>query len=111
MFVKTPEPPYYSVTFTFRTTGVDMEEYAETAAYLMQKAQKIDGFYGEDAAKTEGGTSITVSYWRDEETIRQWRDDAEHIAARDIGRKKWYEGLELRVARVERAYSFRKDKS
>ncbi len=111
MSAETPEPPYYAVIFAFRTTGVDMEEYAETSAYLMQKAQKIDGFYGEDAAKTEDGNCITVSYWRDEGAIKEWRDDAEHIAARKIGREKWYEGFEVHVARVERGYSFRKENS
>lgn len=92
MFAKTPEPPYYSVIFVFRTTGVDMDEYAETSARLMEKARKIDGFYGEDAVKTEGGNCITVSYWRDEEAIRQWRDDAEHTATRKIGRENGTRG-------------------
>jgi heme-degrading monooxygenase HmoA len=49
---------------------------------------------------------ITVSYWKDEASIKAWKLDLEHTAIRDKGRKQWYQAYELRVAKVERAYNF-----
>jgi heme-degrading monooxygenase HmoA len=53
----------------------------------------------------EDGVGITVSYWRDEESIAAWRAHAEHRIAQERGKAVWYAHYELRVAKVERAYS------
>lgn len=75
----TPDPPYYAVIFTNRRSG------------------------GDD------GVGLTVSYWRDEGSLKAWKQVAEHAAARRLGRQRWYDAYELRVARVERAYNFERD--
>jgi heme-degrading monooxygenase HmoA len=54
------------------------------------------------------GIGITVSYWTSEDAIAAWRRHAEHTIAREQGRKSWYREYELRVAKVERAYGFRR---
>ena len=66
------------------------------------------GFLGFDSAREE--TGITVSYWKDLESIRLWRENEEHVVARLKGRKKWYECFNVRIAKVERDYSFDSDK-
>lgn len=55
-----------------------------------------------ESAREELG--ITVSYWRDEEAIRQWKMNAEHSIAREKGRSLWYQSFHVRVAKVERDY-------
>jgi heme-degrading monooxygenase HmoA len=45
-------------------------------------------------------------YWRDEESIKAWRAQADHARARAAGRAHWYESYEPHVARVERSYGF-----
>ncbi|MCP2260067.1 Heme-degrading monooxygenase HmoA [Streptoalloteichus tenebrarius] len=99
-----PRPPYYAVIFSSRRTDVD-EGYQETARRMLELAAGRPGFLGVEHARDDG-LGITVSYWRDEDAIRAWRRDLEHVEAQDQGRTRWYEAYEVRVARVERSYGF-----
>ncbi|MGW2242576.1 antibiotic biosynthesis monooxygenase [Streptomyces hirsutus] len=87
-----------------RTAGDD--GYGETAEQLLEPAAEQPGFLGVDSARGADGPGITVSYWRDEESIAAWRDHAEHTPARAHGRDHWYASFSLHVAKVERAYGF-----
>lgn len=101
----TPEPPYYAVIFTtLRRDPSDDDGYAETDAALSALAAAQPGYLGVESARE--GVGITVSYWRDEESIRAWKRDAQHVLAQREGRARWYERYRLRVARVERDCEF-----
>ncbi|MBC7982434.1 MAG: antibiotic biosynthesis monooxygenase [Candidatus Obscuribacterales bacterium] len=99
----TPAPPYYAVIFTSQRTQVD-EGYDKTADRMVELAHDRPGFLGVESARGTDGLGITVSYWRDENAIRGWREQAEHRIAQETGRKIWYDDYFLRVAKVERAY-------
>jgi heme-degrading monooxygenase HmoA len=60
---------------------------------------------GVESARDAAGFGITVSYWRDEDSIARWKAVAAHLAAQTLGRERWYAHYELRVAKVERAYA------
>ena len=100
------KPPYYAVVFTNQLTGEDEEGYHATAARMQELARGMDGFLGiESAGAAEaGGLRMTVSYWRDLESIKKWREHAEHRLAQEKGKSTWYRRYELRVCRVERGY-------
>lgn len=100
-----PEPPYYAVVFTAVRTAGD-HGYGETDERLFTLAADQPGFLGVDSARGANGLGITVSYWRDEESIAAWREHTEHVLARARGRERWYASFALHVARVERAHSF-----
>lgn len=100
-----PTPPYYTVVFTAVRTAGD-NGYGETDAQLMKLAADQPGFLGIDSARRADGLGITVSYWKDEDSITAWRERAEHVVARERGREAWYSSFSLHVARVERAYGF-----
>ncbi len=102
LIAKTPKPPYYAVIFTSVSTN-DSEGYAETAARMMELASQQPGYLGIESARSE--TGITVSYWRDLESIKNWKKDAEHLQAQRSGREKWYASYTTRIALVERDYS------
>lgn len=68
-------------------------------------AEGMDGFLGIEPTRDESGFGITVSYWRDEAAIAAWQARAERLAAQRMGVARRYARYELRVARVERAYS------
>lgn len=102
-FANTPEPPYYAVIFTSELTP-QHAGYAEMAARMVELAAQQPGFLGVESARDELG--ITVSYWRDEASIRAWKAELEHREAQRLGRERWYAGYRVRVARIERDYGF-----
>lgn len=103
-FATTPQPPYYAVIFTSRRTP-DEQGYSETADRMAELAKGMPGYLGIESARGSDGIGITVSYWTDEPAIANWKRQVEHRAAQERGKTQWYEHYELRVARVERAYS------
>lgn len=103
MIAHTPEIPYYAVIFTSVRTEGD-NGYAEMADRMVELAQQQDGFLGVESARNEVG--ITVSYWRDLESIKRWKEHAEHSFAREKGRSEWYKSFKTRIAKVERDYGF-----
>lgn len=103
MIASTPEPPYYAVIFT-SVLAVGDDGYAEMADKMVELAQDQDGFLGIESARNQLG--ISVSYWKDEESIKAWKENIEHTVARQLGREKWYQSFMTRVAKVERDYGF-----
>lgn len=99
---KTPAPPYYAVIFTSLRNDGD-HGYAEMAQRMVALAAQQPGFLGVESAREEVG--ITVSYWKDLESIRAWKENAEHLEAQRLGHSRWYAGFTTRIARVEREYS------
>lgn len=103
-FARTPAPPYYAVIFTTRRTPGD-HGYEAMAEHMAALAATMPGYLGAESARDAQGVGITVSYWESETAILNWKRNAEHAAARAQGRRDWYQHYELRVAKVERAYS------
>jgi heme-degrading monooxygenase HmoA len=103
-FARLPEPPYYAVIFSSRRTDQDEAGYADTATRMFELVQEQPGFLGAESTRGADGFGITVAYFDSEASIAHWRRNADHAAARELGRKHWYEHYELRIARVERAY-------
>ena len=106
MISYTPAPPYYAVIFTSVRTPGD-NGYAQMAEKILELAQKQDGFLGIESARDEIG--ITVSYWRDLDSIKKWKENEDHMLAREKGRKLWYKSFTTRITKVERDYRYDKD--
>lgn len=104
---RTPAPPYYAVIFTSKRTPGD-QGYGRMAERMVDLGSRYDGFLGIESARGADGVGITVSYWRDEASILAWKKDTEHEKAQRGGRETWYEQYEVRVAKVERAYGFKR---
>lgn len=100
----TPQPPYYAVIFTSQRSTVD-EAYEQTAQRMLELAALQDGFLHVDSVR-EQGLGITVSYWRDLESIHNWKQQAEHMSAQQSGKEKWYTAYQVRICKVEREYGF-----
>jgi len=103
-FSKTPEPPYYAVIFTNQLSKND-SGYEQMGEKMFELAKQQPGCYGAESTRDSDGVGITVSYWKDENSISQWKANIQHLAAQRSGMERWYEHYELRVAKVERAYS------
>ncbi len=95
------QTPYYAVIFTSIKSELD-EGYDEMAIKMITLAKQQQGFLGVDSARNEVG--ITVSYWKDLASIKNWKQNLDHIDAQIKGRTKWYEKYTVRIALVEREY-------
>ncbi|MBL0371363.1 antibiotic biosynthesis monooxygenase [Rhizobium sp. KVB221] len=104
-FASTPRPPYYVVTFSSQRTDGD-NGYSDMAEKMAELAAKQPGYLGVESARGSDGFGITNSFWADEQSIRSWKAVLDHLDAQNKGREKWYERYEVRVGKVERAYSF-----
>ena len=90
--------------FTALRTAED-SGYGETADRMAELAKTMPGYLGIESTRDADGLGITVSYWSSEEAIAAWKAEAEHRQAQERGKLEWYLHYELRVAKVERAYS------
>ena len=103
-FANTPEPPYYAVIFTSQRTEGE-NDYEAMAQAMYELALEQPGCLGAESTRDLDGLGITVSYFVDEAAIRAWQQNARHLVAQRLGKELWYSHYELRVAKVERAYS------
>lgn len=95
----TPEPPYYAVIFTSMRTAED-NGYSIMAEKMLALAEKQPGYIGVESARE--GVGITVSYWKDRDSINSWRQNVQHQKAQSLGREQWYSAFKTRVVKVER---------
>lgn len=105
MIADTPEPPYYAVIFTSIRTEAN-NGYSDMADLMMELVGNQEGFLGVESAQNELG--ITVSYWKDIDSIKKWKQNSEHLIAQGKGRKEWYKHYKTRISKVERDYEFDK---
>ena len=105
MIAKTPTPPYYAVIFTSLRTEGD-NGYSDMAEKMMELAKQQDGYLGVETARD--GIGITVSYWSSLQAIQRWREHSAHSVARTMGKENWYTMFSVRIAKVEKEYSFLK---
>jgi heme-degrading monooxygenase HmoA len=103
MIAKTPAPPYYAVIFTSVRTPGD-NGYLQMAEKMLELAQEQDGFLGIESAREELG--ITVSYWRDLDSIRKWKENGDHKFAQQKGKDVWYQTFATRISKVEHDYQY-----
>src|SRR5689334_24513763 len=96
---RTPEPLYYAVVFTSERSEGD-RGYNLMSEKMAALAAEQPGFLGAESARNSDGLGITVSYWESTEAIENWKTNAEHRIAQETGKKVWYSGYMLRIAKV-----------
>lgn len=82
------------------------QNYLDIAADLRKDLEKIDGFISVERFEslTEPGKILSLSFWRDEQAVAQWRNLPSHRAAQAAGREGIFKDYRLRVAAVMRDY-------
>jgi heme-degrading monooxygenase HmoA len=80
--------------------------YLDAAESLRPLLTQIDGFVSIERFEslTHPGKILSLSYWRDEEAVRQWRNVEEHRRIQSAGRRTIFADYRLRVAQVIRDY-------
>jgi heme-degrading monooxygenase HmoA len=82
------------------------EEYLEIAASLRPELNTIDGFISIERFQSlnDPDKILSLSFWRDEESIQQWRNLEMHRLAQSKGRNGIFKDYHLRIATVVRDY-------
>jgi heme-degrading monooxygenase HmoA len=81
-------------------------EYLDLAAQLRPELDKLDGFVSIErfASLSDEGKILSLSFWRDEDAVKRWRNLESHRAAQARGRGGVFAQYRLRVAGVIRDY-------
>ena len=82
------------------------DRYFDLAAQLRAELEATDGFISVERFEslTRPGHYLSLSFWRDEEAVRAWRNLPSHRATQGAGRAGVFSDYRLRVAAVIRDY-------
>lgn len=85
------------------------QEYLNIAAQLKPLLGEMDGFISiERFQSLENPNKIlSLSFWRDEEAVANWRNTEQHRCAQGRGRKEIFAEYRIRIASVVRDYGLR----
>jgi len=83
------------------------EDYLAIAAKLKPELERMDGFISVERFQslTDAGKLLSLSFWRDEDAVRHWRNHEQHRASQAAGRAEVFADYRLRIAAVVRDYS------
>ncbi|EFV41415.1 antibiotic biosynthesis monooxygenase [Hafnia paralvei ATCC 29927] len=81
--------------------------YLEIASELRPLLERIDGFIAIERFQSllEPGKILSLSWWRDEESVLAWKKNVFHQEAQAEGRESIFSYYRIRVAHVFRDYS------
>src|SRR2546426_1930935 len=82
------------------------QDYLDVAAALRPLLEQIDGFISVERFESlyEPGKILSLSFFRDETAVAQWRSLEQHRVAQARGRAGVFRDYRLRVAGVIRDY-------
>ncbi|NOJ93245.1 antibiotic biosynthesis monooxygenase [Corallococcus sp. CA049B] len=95
-----------AVIFEVRAHESHRQRYLDLAAELRPLLADIDGFISIERFQSlsEPGKLLSLSYWRDEAAVAEWRRLEAHREAQREGRGGVFSDYRLRVAHVVRDY-------
>jgi len=93
----------YAVIFKAEINTLD-NDYSEMAKKMRDLAINKYGC-SEFTSATEGNQEIAISYWKNQEQIKQWKKDSEHLVAQKMGRTKWYKSYQVQIVEIIREYN------
>ena len=100
---------YYMVIFSSQRTDSDQSHYAVMSERMIELAHQQPGFLGVESVREDGGLGITISYWRDRDSIEAWRQNTEHQHAQSLGRQDFYSWFQTRIGMVTEERAFGRD--
>ena len=84
----------------------DLTGIFDLVAELLLELEKIGGFISVERFSSlyNEGKFLSISFWRDEEALKRWREHHQHQQAQQQGRERIFEDYRIRVAEVIRDY-------
>lgn len=82
------------------------DEYLDIAGALKPELERIEGFISVERFQSlsDAGKVLSLSFWKDEESVARWRNLEQHREAQARGRESVFRNYRLRIADVSRDY-------
>lgn len=95
-----------AVIFEVEPAEGHRQTYLDIAAGLRPALERMDGFISVERFESlmQPGKLLSLSFWRDEESVARWRALERHREAQSAGRAGVFANYRLRVAHVLRDY-------
>jgi heme-degrading monooxygenase HmoA len=95
-----------AVIFEAEAREGERQAYLDTAAALRPLLERVPGFISIERFESlsQPGKLLSLSFWRDENAVSEWRNLPMHRAAQAAGREQIFADYRLRVASVLRDY-------
>ena len=96
-----------AVIFEFTPAEGRFPEYMKLVDTLREDLAKAEGFISLERFEsiTNKGKFVSLQFWRDEESVRKWRNLQKHREAQRKGRAGIFASYRLRIAQVTRDYT------
>lgn len=96
----------YAVIFEVEPKSGHEGDYLDIAAALKSDLEKIDGFVSVERFRSmsNDGKILSLSFWRDADAVKRWREHAKHRLAQAQGRNAVFANYRISVAAVDRQY-------
>lgn len=86
--------------------GADAEAYRKASRRMHSLVETIPGFISIKGYTSEDGEEIDIVRFETEQTLEAWRNQPEHRATQERGRKEFYDHYSVQACRVFREYEF-----
>jgi heme-degrading monooxygenase HmoA len=95
-----------AVIFEFTPADGRFADYKQLAEGLNEEVRKMDGFISIERFQSISNSDkfVSLSFWRDEEAVRRWRNVRKHREAQAEGRGGIFSAYRLRICTVMRDY-------
>ncbi len=95
-----------AVIFEVTPAAGCQQAYLDIAASLRPLLEQVDGFISVERFQSLStpGKMLSLSFFRDEAAVQQWRQIEAHRAAQQAGRAQLFADYRLRIAGVLRDY-------
>lgn len=97
----------YVVVFEVTVKPEVGHRYFDIAAELKPELEKIDGFISVERFESlvTPNKYVSLSFWRDEDAVVRWREQAAHRSAQRLGKSEIFADFRISVAQIQRQYT------
>lgn len=99
-----------AVIFEVEIKDRKIDAYLEVASRLKQELTKIDGFISVERFQSLSDTNkyLSLSWWRDSESIEQWKSNKHHLSAQTIGKDQFFANYKISVCALANSSTMNK---
>ena len=96
-----------AVIFEFTPAEGRFPDYMKLVDTLREDLARAEGFISLERFEsiTSKGKFVSLQFWKDEESVRKWRNLQKHREAQKQGRAGIFKSYRLRIAQVTRDYT------